>query len=83
MMDYAAMLQGRPFQLPTFRNPYEGLFQNYLSMVDTFQRQAPQISQGGSLARHEGGANQPFAGGQMRDEFRRPDTPQPQMFGGY
>lgn len=79
MMDYTAMLQGRPFAERQW-NPYLDMFRNFVEKAEAFKRQAPQIAQSGTLARASD-RTQPGAalGG---DEYRRPAAPQGEMFGG-
>ena len=79
-MDYAALLQGRPFQAPAYQNPYADIFQNFIQMAQAFQKQAPTLAKGGTLARPSEQQGQMAMG---RDETQRPAAPQAQMFGGY
>ena len=80
MINYADMLMGRPFQVQPFRNPYEDLFANFYSLADAFKRQGAEIDQHGTLA--QPGQSRGGQGFNASREYRRPEAPKPQTFGG-
>lgn len=79
MMDYASMLQGRPFAPPA--NPYLDLFETFMKKAEAFKRQGAGISGQGTMSRPQDEQRQSYAD-EQGGEYRAQAQPQSQMFGG-